>query len=247
MTALRIKFVRQLRVWHRRLGVVCAVVLLWLAATGLLLNHADDLDLTHRTLDARVLQWLYRLPPLSITSFDLAPHFISQVDREQVYFDTAPIGTCRGVLVGAERLPPGMIAVICGEEIMLLDERGELLERIHAAHGLPAPINAAAVSDGKLLLDAAGSVRVADLDQLAFTSSPITPGWRRPGAVPPAVEAALARNATGDELNGERVLHDLHSGRLLGAWGKWLLDGFAIAIMVLAITGFWLWWRHVRR
>lgn len=247
MTALRIKFVRQLRIWHRRLGVVCAAVLLWLAATGLLLNHADDLDLSHHTLDARVLQWLYRLPSPSITGFDLTLHFISQVDRQQLYFDTRPLGTCRGTLVGAERLSKDMIAVICGEEIILLDENGELQERIHAAHGLPVPIAAAAVSDGRLLLDTAGAAQVVDLGQLTFTPVAIIPAWRQTASTPPAVATTLARLAIGDELNGERVLRDLHSGRLLGAWGTWLLDGFAIAILVLSITGFWLWWRHVRR
>ena len=34
---------------------------------------------------------------------------------------------------------------------------------------------------------------------------------------------------------------DLHSGRILGSWGVYLVDAAAILFMLLAITGVWLW------
>jgi hypothetical protein len=34
--------------WHRRIGLVLSVFLLWMLASGVLLNHSDDLSLSKR-------------------------------------------------------------------------------------------------------------------------------------------------------------------------------------------------------
>jgi uncharacterized iron-regulated membrane protein len=42
------------------------------------------------------------------------------------------------------------------------------------------------------------------------------------------------------QITIERVLLDAHSGRLLGWWGKYLVDAFAIILSLLLISGWWL-------
>ena len=45
-------------------------------------------------------------------------------------------------------------------------------------------------------------------------------------------------------LTLERVLLDLHSGRVLGSAGVLLVDAAAILFLLLAISGLWLWSRR---
>ena len=45
-------------------------------------------------------------------------------------------------------------------------------------------------------------------------------------------------------LNTERVVRDIHNGRILGPWGALLMDGMALAFMGMALTGAWMWWKR---
>jgi uncharacterized iron-regulated membrane protein len=38
------------------------------------------------------------------------------------------------------------------------------------------------------------------------------------------------------------VLLDLHSGRIVGGWGIYLVDIIALLFIIIAITGIWMWW-----
>ena len=42
----------------------------------------------------------------------------------------------------------------------------------------------------------------------------------------------------------ERVLLDLHSGRIFGEAGVWLVDAAALLFLLLAGSGLWLWGRR---
>ena len=44
--------------WHRRIGVVLSVFLLWMLASGILINHANDLQLDKQQLNNEFwLKW----------------------------------------------------------------------------------------------------------------------------------------------------------------------------------------------
>ncbi len=42
-------------------------------------------------------------------------------------------------------------------------------------------------------------------------------------------------------LKLERVILDLHSGRIFGQYGIYLMDAAAIALLWLSLSGFWVW------
>ncbi len=50
-------------------------------------------------------------------------------------------------------------------------------------------------------------------------------------------------NTGGRWLSAERILLDVHSGRILGRYGPWLMDGAAILLLILAATGLIGWFR----
>ena len=76
-------------------------------------------------------------------------------------------------------------------------------------------------------------------DRVADDPDPIR--WAKPAATDEAMLATLRADYLGSILSLERVLLDLHSGRILGRFGPWLMDLAAVLLLVLAVTGIWLW------
>jgi hypothetical protein len=52
----------------------------------------------------------------------------------------------------------------------------------------------------------------------------------------PAAKVISIETAVGD-IHWERVLFDVHSGRLFGRYGPWLMDIMAVLFVVLAVSG----------
>jgi len=48
----------------------------------------------------------------------------------------------------------------------------------------------------------------------------------------------------GKGLPGERVILDIHSGRILGYVGVLLVDFMAILFLLLAMSGIWMWYKY---
>jgi hypothetical protein len=219
--------------------------MLWMAVTGAALNHSDDIGLPNIPLTFNWLRELYKMPEPSLKSFRADGQWLTQADDRQLFLNAKSIGECRGELVGAEAQAEFLIG-ICAEELLLLDRNGVILDRINQTHGLPAPLSAASMSAGDLFLASGGASLRADLKQLQFTPVPSNVAWHAAEKVPAAVRNDIAAAVIGHDLNAERILIDLHTGRLLGFASKWLLDMTALMIIVLSVTGCWLWWRHVR-
>ena len=55
---------------------------------------------------------------------------------------------------------------------------------------------------------------------------------------------SLSRDYRGRGLSWERLLADLHSGRILGAAGTYFMDFIALSLIVLSMTGLFQWRRR---
>lgn len=64
--------------------------------------------------------------------------------------------------------------------------------------------------------------------------------------IPSGLYAKLLPFAAGDEMTLERLMLDIHSGRILGAWGVYLVDMMAALFAILALSGLIMWWRGTR-
>ena len=56
--------------------------------------------------------------------------------------------------------------------------------------------------------------------------------------------AVLLESFRGRGLTLERVLLDLHSGRIFGEYGTYIMDAAAVALLWLSCSGLWVWWRR---
>lgn len=236
---------RQLGAWHRRLGLAAAVILTLLVGSGLLLNHSPRLGLAQKYVQsAWLLDW-YGIPsPGEPHGTALGGHWLSELG-ERVYLDARQLPDVRGRLHGAVLVRDGIAASV-GDDIWLLTPAGHVIERLGKAHGVPDTIRALGVDQaGRLMVQTPDGVYAANSDLSAWHRvTPRAVSWGRPGAVPAALQRELLRQYRGHGLSVERVLVDLHSGRIVGAIGVWIVDIVALCCLGLAISGLWLWARR---
>lgn len=235
-----------LKRWHRRMGVAAALFVILLAFSGFALNHPELLELDRLVVRAPlVLGWYGIELPDAISGFAVGEHWLSQVGGK-LFLDAAPLASCRGELVGVAELGDEM-AVACQGELLLFSATGELLDRIDATYRLPVPVEALGARDGQLLLRGQGKAFRVEPEAPAFAAlSGAEPAWSVAGPLPPVLVAQLAPQAAGDAITLERLVQDIHSGRILGRWGVYWMDGVAALMVLLALTGLKAWRREQR-
>jgi hypothetical protein len=243
-TGSRARLLRSLYIWHRYFGLAAVLFVVVLCTTGIALNHTDSLRLDSRYVRSdALLDWYGIHAPASIRSYRAGACTISQVG-DQVYWNTRRLPAIEARLQGAVSFA-GLVIVALEDSLLLFTEQGELIEQLGTAAGVPAPVRAIGLTTGGLVVKTTtGSYRTEEnlLDWKAAPDGDIT--WA--AAQVPAEELAQAlHNAyRGSGLPLERVLLDLHSGRILGEPGVWLVDTAAVLFLILAGSGVWLWVRR---
>lgn len=246
-----------LRLWHRRIGLTAAVFALLLSITGVLVNHTEALSLDSKYVKSGLLlDWYGIKAPISPRSFKAGGHWVSQLG-ERLYFDghelTERLET-DGDLVGAVELTDG-IAVASGGHLILLGLTGELIEIMGGAEGVPAGMRAIGLSEeGRLVVRASQGDYFADEDlsrweerQEGEKFAKADALWSRPSALPENLYHRMADAYRGKVISVERLLLDLHSGRIGGFVGVLVIDFMAFLIVLLTLSGVWIWMRHARR
>gem|GEM_PF-73701 len=227
--------------WHRYMGLAASLFVVILAITGLLLNHGETLKLDRQYVQSQaLLAWYDISPPAPPVSYPLEGQWISQLG-DQLYFNDQRLAEVKGPLLGVAS--SGNIIVIALEgRLLLITPQGEIIEQLGDAEGVPAGIQAiSSDSQGRLLISAAhGTYQTddsfTDWRPTDFMVSPI-----KTVSTPTALSTRLLRAYRGNGLPLERVLLDIHSGRILGAWGTYVMYGAALLLLALAVCGVWVW------
>lgn len=233
---------RSVFLWHRYLGLASALFVAVLAVTGLLLNHTDGLGLDRRPVRAAwLLDWYGIALPGNIIGFEVAGRHATQIGQ-RLYLERQEIARDAGRLIGAVALE-NMIIVGTPYELLLMTDSGDLIERLGPAQGTPAGMEALARAGPRVLARTARGVYATDAMLLEWQAHQTaeTPQWSERAPIPSALRRDLARRYRGAGLTQERVLLDLHSGRILGPAGVYLIDAAAIAFVLLAALGMWVW------
>jgi len=233
--------------WHRRVGITVALFVVLLSVTGIIINHGHGLGLDKSYVqNDLLLDWYGIRAPAAGDAYALDGHWITQLG-DRVYFDNQELPGNGGELRGAVALHDMFIIAREGELILLTPD-GNIIERIGNAAGLPAGLQKIGVQNGTLVLQAAHGSYTTDESFLDWHHTDIDDSpWVRPQALPESDYQRLAAQYRGRGLTVERTLLDLHSGRILGDWGVWLMDAAALAMLMLGLSGTWVWWRRRRR
>ncbi|MEN8107705.1 MAG: PepSY domain-containing protein [Pseudomonadota bacterium] len=238
----RARLLKSLYMWHRWIGLTAAAFVAVLSVTGLLLNHTGELALDSQHVHSPVLlDWYGVQVPDEMRSFTVGQHVVTQVG-DSIYWDTTLIPQLSAKLIGAVDFPEFVVAAVEGE-LLLFTHSGELVERLGGAAGVPAGMQAVGISPrGTLAIHAAhGFYQTDDMFLEWQETDTLEAEWMRAGSPAPELRAALEQAYRGTGLSLERVLLDLHSGRILGSGGIYVVDAAAILFLLLAISGIWLW------
>lgn len=230
---------RLLRLGHRQIGVFVYPLVILLASTGLLLSHSDALSLDQRLVRFEPLfAWYGISPPRQSSSFHTGESWVIELERD-LFVDGVPLVQAEGPLVGAVELPPYLVLATPEALFIVQTQAGvELVDRI-GGNMLPgAIVRLATISDGTLAIETDRGMFAADDALLGFEkvdSADLV--WSTMATPPQDVydEALLAYRGEGLPLS--RVLLDLHSGRIFGHFGPWLMDAAALMLLFLSVSG----------
>ena len=241
------RHLRLLYLWHRRLGILAGLLVVILSFTGLLLNHSSELKLAKRpvTLPA-VLRW-YGLQPSKVdTAFRVEGRHISLI-QETLYLNEQPLPGTYRKLIGTVALED-RIYVMTNSHILMLTPYGELIESQALPDELSTPPVAMGRTSGAHLLvkDRAGIlVTDADMTQWDRLQEPPQHTWSHPESPPESLQHSLQTRHS--PLSLERLLLDLHSGRVFGSWGIYFMDAAALILLLLSLSGSYLWLKHHKK
>jgi hypothetical protein len=208
--------------WHRRIALIVCLWLVLLAVTGVLINHANDWGLDSRSLPAGLQSWWYGIEPDSAQQVDCASTDLTASDCREIFAGLAVQGG--RVLVSLQRL-------------YLMDEEGDLVEAVSAAALGLAKLQAVRsdadriwLSDGDRTVASDSGLMQPELLTAQQASAVPDNGWHQAGM-------------PDDFISWERFFLDLHAARFLGPLAKAFNDLAAVLLLLLAISGVWLYFR----
>lgn len=227
---------------HRRIGLCAAVLVLILSITGIALDHSDDLGLDQYYLNSPSLMQYYGIQADPISSYALADNYISQ-SGEHIYLDGQALDFNSAALCGAIALNNGF-ALCHTEGLRLLNKDGSTLEQLDNDISLPAPATGLGINKQQLILITGSENWTADdpfLDWQPYSGQ--FDSVALSADLPEKLSHNIQQHSLSHEIHWERLLLDLHSGRLFGSWGKYLMDFAALALIYLSLSGIYVWWK----
>ncbi len=233
--------------WHRRLGLSVAVIVVFLTITGLLLNHTKNFQLdTTFVKNSLLYSWYGIRLPEKQHYFKVRNHYISQVG-EAVFLDAQRFPVSVTEIKGVAWYQD-MWLIVEKDQLYLLDKEGNLIEKLSKNSGLPANIIGITIRDYPILVT----------QNSQFISKDDFISWERQAPIatlsntatitlPTSLQHQIRQQFFAQELSWERVLLDLHTGRFWGTAGVWIIDISAGIFLLLAGSGFMIWWRKKRQ
>jgi len=233
--ALRVKL-------HRKLGLLFAVFLMIFVVSGILLQHASELNLDQRTIQSEFLLKIYgvdNLPdPKSFKAYKLKDRrHLVQLDS-QIYLDYLPLLKLEGnseKMVALAELPKNLF-LATQHQIYIYQYDLKLVDVLD----VPSSIIQMGTLKQQLYIRTKNGISILDNNLLYWSPTKNTaepPPWSSEVSLPKRELEQVWAIHKQSLLTWTRVIQDIHSGRVLGSGGKYLADLAALALLLLALTG----------
>ena len=233
--------IAKLHKWHRRIGLIASAFIIFLVVTGIVLQHSDDLGLPKSYLTNSWLLKYYGIKPNPITTYQLGNQTISHAG-ETLYLSGKPINMHAEASLGAI-LINSEIVIATPYALVIIDHEGNVIDEITTQDGLiEAPLGIAFSDKGTPIVRGVNTYWESDLSLTKW--QPFKgphPKWVAPSMTLPALKQVIEKHDMSQQINFERFLLDVHSGRFFGRYGVYVIDAAAVLILILSITGIWLW------
>jgi hypothetical protein len=235
-----------LRRAHRWLGILLAAFVILFSCTGIAINHSDRWELNNRYVTWSWLLDAYGIrAPMPAASFADRGHHAALLGR-RLYFDqreiTGDVHTLTGLVVTSE-----LALITTNDRAFVLTTEGDLIEQLDMTQQLPGGIASAGRLQNLAVVYSADTLYRSNADMTEFEAwsnagaEEIVPSQATP--LPEPILRSLQDQYRGRGLSTERLLTDLHSGRILGSAGTLFMDAIAVLLMILSATGIFMWMR----
>jgi hypothetical protein len=232
--------------WHRRVGIFFAIPAVLLAITGILLNHSQLLNLDKIYIaNSAILDWYGMEPNTTPKSIAINNNNILTLLEDSLYLNGNLILENSTAPTGGGEMDEYLIAST--EDIVLLlgKKGGAVIEKLDKTSLPRGKILASAVRNEKFLMDTTEGRFSATPEMINFS---IDEREELPGATSTKVSEVIMNKILNDwrgrGLSAWRVVLDLHSGKFFGKIGTFIADVFAIFLLLLVASGFYLWRRR---
>lgn len=232
-----------LQKWHKRFGLFSALFVIFLATSGIALNHSDALNFNKNFIQTEWLLDLYEINPTNDPIGFMAANSWAVQIGERLYFNDREIAKDVSELKGLILINDIYVVAYDGQ-LTLVTDKAEVVENLAGAAGVPAGMQAIGYDDQfNVIIRAAHGYYHVNLDELEWEEfDHLDASWSESSLVPDELQTELLKLYRGTGLTIERVLLDFHSGRIVGQWGIYVVDFVAILFLILAFTGVWMWW-----
>ena len=231
---------------HKFTGIAVCIFLIHLSITGIFLNHTEDLGLDEKYTASPMILALYNISmPSQEESFLVDNIFISRFG-DQVFMGNQPIIKSESPIMGAA-FSNQILAIALANEMVLLTQEGELIERISSTAELPENIQKLGVLEDILYLKTSNQLwQSSDQGQAWELSDSNFNDWSNEVIMPDQQTKQIEMYFSGKGVSLEQFFLDLHNGNIIKGFGKWLLDIIAIFLLLLSISGIWIWLKKRR-
>ena len=228
--------------WHKKIGVYTALFVIFLAISGIALNHTEKLKLNTTYIKMDWLLDLYQISPASEPIGYLSSNnWVIQVG-ERVYFNNKEIINDVNILIGVVNVNDIYVIAYDGKLVLLTND-AEILESLGSAEGVPSGMKAIGYDNQNIIIQSAHGYYQVNLDILEWNEHEfLEANWSSTSEITKSLKNNVLKQYRGTGLPIERVLLDLHSGRIVGVWGIYLVDLIAVLFIIIAFTGIWMWW-----
>ncbi|MEJ2384233.1 MAG: PepSY domain-containing protein [Xanthomonadales bacterium] len=219
MTRSQARRLQSVRRWHRRGALVIALWMVVLALTGSAINRAHDWGLDRVALPALLQSVVYGIDV--------------QGDDPCAGLDPVPDGCGRAF---ARLATDDGSILLTPHSAVLLGPDGQQIEAVPAGQlGLPR-IDAGLGSGRWIFLRGGPRTVAADSGLLTLRE----PEPAELAALQDADWRPSAASVAPATITWERLLLDLHAARFLGPAARWFTDLMAASILLLVLSGLWL-------
>ena len=243
--SIRVSIIRHLRKWHRKLGILAAFFLIFLSLTGIGLNHTNSLGLAHQPIAISWLQDFYGIK----NAVDIRFYQQKQLTVADGYIwagDKLLLENAEPVIAAGKFKQYWL--VLTASQLSIFNANGDLVDLLNSNTGLPSGVTGISITNDNITLNTVSGYFQTDENMLQWqqVETLIEPQWLS------AEEAKL------NEINNvqlryksqfltlERFILDAHSGRILGDFGVYFMDLVAVILLLLSVSGIYLWIRHSR-
>jgi len=250
--SLHSRLIRHLREWHRKLGIIAAFFIIFLSVSGVALNHTTTLSLAHQPISNTWLLDHYGIaPPKDVRFYQQGS---LTVTNSLLWFDTKLLLESDSDIIATAFIPSAqnsdlkIILTIASNQVYLSNQQGDLIDKLGVELGVPENINAVSIEGSNVIVRTTAGYFQTNTDFLNWQkiNFAIEPSWITANNVSAKATTNAEIAYRSQFLTLERIILDAHSGRILGLFGVLFMDAVAILLILLSLSGVYIWIRYAR-